>query len=182
MLKEFEKFAGVKILRYFLLHPEIEVHVKELARKLAIGPATSKYYLDIFSEENLFIVKKVGNVKVFSLDNQNVYVKEIKRTFSLFFFKENGLDQLSEDNISLAVYGSYASGEYDEKSDLDLIAVRYGKDKINKDKILEFENKIRKQIQLTEISYHDWEKMKKDKKQFVYEVLSNHILIAGEEL
>ena len=92
-----------------------------------------------------------------------------------------GIETLAKKHISLAIYGSYSSGEFNEKSDLDILIIGKKKEE-NKDFALKFGKKFGKEIQLTTISYYEWEKMKKNKDPFALEVLSKHILISGADL
>ena len=181
MFKEFRKYAGIKLLEFFIFNPKTEVHIKELSRKLKISPSTTKYWCDLFLKHGILIVNKKGTLRIFSLNNSSVYTKEIKRVHMLLYFKELGIEKISKKDTSLAIYGSYASGEFDENSDIDILII--GKDnEVNKDFVLKFEKKIKKQVQLTIIPYYKWEEMKRKKDPFVMEVLSNHILIKGVSL
>jgi len=181
MLTEFKKFAGFKILIYFLFNSDLEIHIKELARKLKISPSTAKYYCDFLKKENILEKDKKGNMVIFSLNNSSMYVKELKKTYTLIYLKDLGIETLNKKHMSIAVYGSYSSGEFNEKSDLDILIIGKKKE-VNKDLVLKLEKKFEKEIQLTILSYYEWEKMKKNKDAFALEVLSNHILIKGVEL
>ena len=43
-------------------------------------------------------------------------VKEMKRLYIIILLKELGIDKISRNAISIAIYGSHATGEYDEKA------------------------------------------------------------------
>ena len=180
MLSQLEKNAGFKILEFFLFNPKTEVHLKELAKKLKMSPSTVKHYCDSFLKENLINEIKKGNLRIFYL-NLSVYTKELKKALALLYFKEKGMEEICRADVTFVIYGSYASGEFDEKSDLDILVIADKKD-VNTDFVLKFEKKINKQIQITAIPYYRWEKMKKNKENFANEVLSNHILIRGSRL
>lgn len=181
MITEFKKFAGFKILMYFLFNPNSEIHIKELARKLKISPSTAKYYCDFLEKENILKKDQKGNLKIFSLNNSSIYVKELKKTYTLIYLKSLGIEALIKEHMCLAIYGSYSSGEFNEESDLDIIIIGKKK-KVNTDLVLKLEKKFGKEIQLTTLLYPEWEKMKKNKDAFALEVLANHILIKGVEL
>lgn len=180
MIAEFEKYVGFRILKFFLFNPKTQIHLKGVVRRLKISPSATKFYCDLFSRGGLFNVARSGNLRIFSLNNESVYVKELKKVFALLEFKECGIERMTKKG-SLAVYGSYASGEFDEKSDLDILVIGDEKD-VDKEFVLKFEKKINKQVQLTVMPYYKWEKMKQQKNQFVSEVISNHILVKGVEL
>ncbi|RLJ00895.1 MAG: nucleotidyltransferase domain-containing protein [Candidatus Aenigmatarchaeota archaeon] len=180
MMKEFEKYAGFKVLNFFLLNPKTKIHIKALAKRLKVSPSTAKFYCDLFLREELFNVEKKGNLKIFSLNNNSVYTRELKKVLALIRFKECGMDRIIKSG-TLAVYGSYASGEFDERSDVDILVIGKKSD-LEEESFLRFRKKLKKDIQITIIPYYRWERMKKRKDPFVMEVLENHILIKGEKL
>ena len=179
--RQFERrYVGFRILRFFLFNPRISIHIKALSKKLKVSPSTTNFFCDLFSKDDILKLNKQGNMKIFSLNNESVYVKELKKVYALMYFKEKGIDKIAND-VSIAIYGSYASGEFDENSDTDIIIIG-NKDKVDEDLVLGFQNKIRKEVSLTILPYYKWEKMKKHKDPFALEVLHNHILIKGNPL
>lgn len=83
--------------------------------------------------------------------------------------------------ISVALYGSAASGTFNDASDLDILIIGEA-DHVDKDKILSIQEKIGKPIQLTVIPWHRFERKKKEGDPFIKSVLENHILLFGAEL
>ncbi len=181
MIKEFNKFIGFKILNWFVENPTKEIHIKGLARTLNISSSTSKYYCDLFTKDNILTLVKIANLNLFRLNNISFYVKELKKTLSLVALKEAIKEKIAKKAISIAIYGSYASGEYNENSDLDILIIGKNLD-IDKDFTIKLEKKLKREIQLTIMSYPEFEKMKEISTAFVKEILSNHILIKGAKL
>jgi len=181
MLSEFRKFVGFKILEYFLTHPREEAYLKEIAKKLQVNPASVKNYCDIFEKEGLIKKKIKGNLHLFSTNNENFCIREMKKAYISSLLNELKIEKISENAISIAIYGSYASGDYDEKSDLDILIIGEEKD-VKKEYLLKIMKKIGKEIQLTIIRPVKWEEMKRKNDPFVKSVLRNHILIKGVEL
>ena len=181
MIREFRKFVGFKVLEYFITHPSIEVHLKELSRNLGISSGSAKIYCDIFERDGILHVKRKGNLRLFTLNNNDFAVRELKKAYYAILLKELGIEKIAENSISLAIYGSFASGNFDERSDLDILIIG-GEEDVNRDLILELQEKLGREIQLTIIPYYRWEKMKKEGDKFAESVLRNHILIKGAEL
>ena len=181
MLKEFEKYQGMNVLKYFLENPNLEIHIKELARKLKISPATSKKFCDLFNKKKFLIKEKKGNSIFFRLDNKSNYIKLLKKTYSLLKIKEN-IEEINKDGIkTIAVYGSYASGEYSNNSDLDLIIITRKKE-LNFKNIQKLQDKLKIEINITKMTYFEWEELKKEKNSFAKEILLNHFIVYGGEL
>ncbi len=179
MIKELRKFVGFRVLEYFITHPSEEIHLKELSRKLKISPGSAKTYCDVFERDGILLAERKGNLKLFKLNNNDFAVREMKKTYYLILLKEFGIEKLAENCISLAIYGSFASGNFDERSDLDVLVI--GED-VNRDSVLDLQEKLGREIQLTVIPYYKWEKMKKEGDKFAESVLRNHVLIKGAEL
>ena len=181
MLKEFRKFVGYKILEYFLMNPTKKTYLKELAKILDISPRSVKIYCDIFVKDKMINKEIKGNLHLFSTNNENFKVRELKKAFFINLLGELNIQNIADESTSIAIYGSHASGKFDEKSDIDLLVI--GDDKqINKDLIVKIMNEINKEIQLNVIPMIKWEKMKKENDAFVRNIIKNHILIKGAEL
>ncbi|WP_324735696.1 nucleotidyltransferase domain-containing protein [Thermococcus sp. SY098] len=181
MIAEFRKFAGFKILEYFLLNPTKEIHLKELSRELNISPSTVKHYCDVFVKDNILSSRRIGNLKIFKLNNENFAVREIKRAYMILKLKELGIENLCSSCHSLAIYGSTAAGTFDERSDIDILIIG-DESLVNYPVIKRIEKNLGKEIQLTVFQPHEWEIMKRNKNPLANEILRNHVLIKGVPL
>jgi hypothetical protein len=181
MLTCFRKFVGFKILEYFLRYPSEKTYLKELAKKLQISPRSVKIYCDLFEKEGLIKREIIGNMHIFTTNNDNFRVREMKRAYFLNLLGEMNIENIAKDCASIAVYGSYASGNYDDKSDIDILIIG-NKKNVKRELVVNIMKKIDKEIQLNVISIIKWEKMKKDKDHFVKNIIRNHVLIKGVEL
>ncbi|MCX6803099.1 MAG: nucleotidyltransferase domain-containing protein [Candidatus Diapherotrites archaeon] len=182
MIKDFGKFAGNKVLSFFAFNPKKEVHINGLARELNISVSTAKHYCDILLKANTLLVRAQGNQKIFSLNNAYFLVKELKKTIALANFNELGIDSLVNENAySLAIYGSFVSGEFDEKSDLDILVIGEKQD-VDFRLVSKFEQVIKREVQLSIYSWLKWRKMEQDKEPFVFEVQRKNILIKGNKI
>jgi predicted nucleotidyltransferase len=181
MLTCFRKFVGFKILEYFLRYPSEKTYLKELAKKLQISPRSVKIYCDLFEKEGLIKREIIGNMHIFTTNNDNFRVREMKRAYFLNLLGEMNIENIAKDCASIAVYGSYASGNYDDKSDIDILIIG-NKKNVKRELVVNIMKKIDKEIQLNVIPIIKWEKMKKDKDHFVKNIIRNHVLIKGVEL
>lgn len=181
MLETFRKFVGFTVLEYFLNHPTEKTYLKELAKKVQVSPRSIKIYCDLFEKEGIITREIRGNVHLFSLNNDLFIVREMKRAYTCFFLRSLGIEDVAETPTSFAIYGTYASGTYDERSDIDLLILSEEKD-VKRDRITNIMKKINREIQLTVISPMIWEKMKQEKDPFVESILKKHVLIKGAEL
>jgi len=81
MLTIFRRFVGFKILEYFLRYPTEKTYLKELAKKLQISPISVKIYCDLFDKEGIIKREIKGNMHIFTTNNDNFRVIEMKRAY-----------------------------------------------------------------------------------------------------
>ncbi len=181
MIKELKKYQGINVLFLFLENPSLEIHIKELSRKLKISPATAKKFCDLYYADGVFLLEQKSNSKFFKLNNSNSYVKELKRFYIISKIKDKWVGNLDENIRTVAVYGSSISGEYLEESDIDILIISRKKE-VNSPSFLKFQKKIKKEVNVTKMTYIEWEKLKQKNDVFVQEVLNNYFLIKGGKL
>jgi uncharacterized protein len=181
MIDEFSKFVGNKILGWFLSHPTTSVSLNELARELEVSPGSVKRFSDLFYREHIVDMKKIGTAHMLTLNNSSHIVKELKKTFMVLKLWEGKLGELAPNAISLVVYGSTALGNFDEKSDIDILVIGTEKE-VDYTLVPEIETKVGHELQVTVIPYYEWESRKENGDPFVLSVLTKHILLEGEEL
>jgi uncharacterized protein len=174
------KFVGFKVLELFLTHPSLEIHLNELARELEIARGSAKSYCDALVDEELILDRKKANLRLFRLNREDFAVREMMKAYYLLKLKHLGIERLAEGCTSLAIYGSFARGDIDERSDLDLLAIGE-ESEVNRDRILKLQDSLGREVQLTVLPYYRWESMKKEGDRFAESVLRKHVLVSGVE-
>jgi predicted nucleotidyltransferase len=184
MLSEWRKFAGWRVLEYFLDNPRGERHIKELARLLGASPRSVQVYCDVYEKDGVFITERKANARMVRLDNELPLVQALKKAYFLARLNECGaLNDIIKENpgaISMVLYGSHASGRYDETSDVDLMVV--SDRKVERASFLKLEKELDREVQLTELPLVRWQSMKEKKGAFALSVLSNNVVLHGVEL
>jgi hypothetical protein len=92
-----------------------------------------------------------------------------------FFEKDESL-------ISLVLYGSYADGDFDERSDIDVLLISSSTKEHFLSLLQEMEIYLNREVSLEVFNISRWRKIKKEETAFYQEVMRNHILLAGNEL
>lgn len=174
------KFRGWKVLEFFLKTGR-EIHVRELARELGISPQTANHYLKFYKKANILKERKEANLLLYSLLD-NALTRQLKIFYILDNIYPSTLRFAKKNNVtSIVLYGSHASGIYDEHSDIDLLIISQQKT-LNLDELKELERKIKKEIKIQVFSVGEWRNLKRRKNTFVQSVLSKHILLYGAEI
>ncbi|MBI2445741.1 nucleotidyltransferase domain-containing protein [Candidatus Micrarchaeota archaeon] len=124
MFRSWHRFKGWSVLEYFLQHPTSAIHVNALARHLKISPLTANTYLTEYFKEEMLEREAKANAIFYRL-TENPMVNALKRTYALATLHENDFVKsiISENPqaTSIVLYGTRASGTYDEKSDYDVL-------------------------------------------------------------
>jgi len=184
MLQEFRKFKGWVVLEFFLTHPSTKIHLKKLVRTLRISPRTALTYLKTLKKDKILKEEKVGNMTIFSLNNELYLVKALKKAHFLLTLNELGFPDvfLAENTgvISFALYGSCADGNYDEKSDVDFLVIKRGS--MNKSMFRRVEERTKRDVLVTCMSPAEWRKRAEERDPFYLNIVRNHVLLHGADL
>jgi len=124
--KLFSSKVRIELLSEFFLNPERELYVREIARITGEDYKNVSIELRNLEEIGLLCSRKEGNLKYFGLNKEFLIYEELKS----IFLKTRGAVGVIKDifskqkNIDYAfIYGSFASGEESEKSDIDLMVI-----------------------------------------------------------
>ena len=181
ILSVFRKFAGFKLLEFFLFNPGKEFHLKEIARRANLSPSTVKFYGELFLKFKILEERKAGNQRFFRLNSEDYLIKRLKTTYGALLIKSLFLEEIAPDALTIAAYGGFVRGEFDRNSDLDVLVI--GDEKaLVMEKLRQKEEQAGLEIEVSIYPFHVWDKMKKESNPFVRSVLENHIIIKGEGL
>ena len=183
MKKLFEKYVDWRILAHFLRNPTTRFYIKELSRKLGISPRSALEAAKAFWSEGILTKEEIGQAHMYKLNNELPVVKALKKTYILTLLHDHKVVwrfcSSDEDMISLVLYGSYSSGEYDEKSDLDLLVVTPAKKEAYDALMRELEKALNIPISLEALTLTDWKKLSKTNNPFYLDVARNHTVLHG---
>ena len=124
--KLFSSKARVRLLNTFFLHPEGSFYLRELERMTGEDYKSISNELRNLETIGLLHSNKSGNMKYFHLNQDFLFFNELKS----IFFKTMGAAALLKQVLydievieSAFIYGSYASGTENDKSDIDLMVI-----------------------------------------------------------
>lgn len=187
-----KRSTEVKITTEIWINPGI--HLRELARKLNLSLPSIKYGLNKLTKDKLLIEKKEGrNLKFYiNKNSQNtkryLYQVENFRMHQLPNKIRNSLydllKQLKIKPLITILFGSYARGDYNRSSDLDILLIF--SDKINKKSIEEQSNMISNRYNINIQTAHlKWEEFKNkfhnNTDEFLNQIKQNKIIFQGLE-
>jgi predicted nucleotidyltransferase len=184
----FKEIFGSKtrqiILKTFFNNPDEEFYTRQLASMNNVSVGTLHRELKKLISLGLLLPRKVGNIKLFSINKESPIYSELKN----IFYKTEGIIKyvtsvvLDIKGIRVAfVYGSFAKGDERKDSDVDLFIIG---DNIDDDKLIEkisdLEKELVREINYTTYSEAEYLKEKKNKDSFVQRVIrSEKIFLKG---
>jgi predicted nucleotidyltransferase len=115
-----------KTLNYFFLNPQNSFYPNELSRKLSLDKRNLVKKLNELESEGLLRSEKKGNLRLFKLNREYPFFKEIRN----IVLKTTGLEENLRDILQqvpgidrIYVFGSWAQGKMGSHSDIDLLVV-----------------------------------------------------------
>lgn len=183
LVKLFRSKTLVLILKLLVMNPAEEVHLNDLARKTGLAPSTVAKETPLLLSLGLIERRQQGNLVLYRINKDGVIYDELKRIFMKYEFLDQVIQQELPGGIDYAlIYGSYAKGKEEARSDLDLLVIG----KVDQDKMLqsisEAERKIGREINYNLWSTKEFQEKAKNKIPLLKEILKTPvIMIVGDE-
>lgn len=175
-----------KVLTYFLAHPSKEVYVKELAQLLRVGPTSANNALRTLNKVDLLRRQEKARSHFYSLNDESTIVRFLKVAYLLARVQDadlvSKLLELDNGLISLCIYGSFADGTFDERSDVDILIISQKGKSVFNSIVSELENLLELEINIEIFNLARWKRLKEEDKEFYQEVTASHILLYGSEI
>ena len=132
-----ENKVPVKIIRFFLENPTSNFYEREIQVKTNLSKGSVNKWLKKLEEAGIIEAETKGRLRIFKLNNLNPLIKQLKTLYIMdkIYHKINEFE-----GCRIFLYGSAARGEYDEKSDIDLLVIGNNRSVIQR--IKEIDNKI----------------------------------------
>jgi predicted nucleotidyltransferase len=186
LIELFKKYVQWKILVHFLENPNTSFHIKQLARELGISPASVSSAVKSFEKDGLLLKEEKGLAHIYRLNADNSMVAPLKKAYGIAFVlssepKEKFLE-IDPNIISLALFGSYADGSFDEKSDVDFLIVTPARKETLIEALRRLEEELQKEVSMSVFKLSEWRAMAKKGDAFYKRIVGNHIQLYGSGL
>jgi predicted nucleotidyltransferase len=161
-------------------------HVRELAKILNISPSAVSYMTKNLEKQRILNCRTEGRNRKYFINFTNPAAKTLvagaEMTKAAELIRKHIIikklaDEIDFNGVTL-IFGSFAKNTAKEESDIDLLLIGKKDRKIGKN-IYDFGKLYRRQIHL--ISMTDDDFLKNEKKEFVNEVIKNHVVLGGAE-
>jgi predicted nucleotidyltransferase len=183
LIELFKKYLDWKILAKFIENPNTKYYVKELSRVLEVSPGSVSSAVKRFEADGLLIKSVVGQTHQYIINIENPGVLPLKKFYGLVKIHNSDLANMllgaDENIISLAIYGSYADGTYDEKSDLDVLIITPSKKEAFNEPGTKLQSRMGLELSISIFKLSQWRKLAKQNDPFYKRIVENHTLFYG---
>jgi hypothetical protein len=186
MIDEWRKYRGWMVLEFFLLNPDSRIHINELSRRLQIGSQTAQQFCKSYLKDGLLNLRKIGNIHQYSLNEKDARARALKLFIGSYLVADpKYLEPFLKKNkniLSISIYGSFAKGDYGDKSDLDILVITSDDRNPDTKVLCGIEHKLGREVGISVIPIDRWREMERKKKNFFHSIKNNHTLIWGERI
>ncbi len=176
---KFNSKIAVKALRYFFINPSKKNYINELARILEVDPGNLSRKLQELENEGILNSEFLGEQRYYFINKKYPLLKEIKKAFELKY----GLGDLIAASLKKIkgikeayIFGSYAKGELEAESDIDLLIIGEHAVMESTKVILPVQEKIKREINVVDLTEKEFIKRKKDKDEFIADIFSGKVI------
>ena len=165
-----------KVLNYFFLNPEDKRYINELAKILDLDPKNLFRKLEELENEGLLGSEFRGKERFFFLNKSYSLLEH----YCHIFLKTLGLEQELREIINNTegikeayIFGSYARSKMDASSDIDILLIGNHSTLQVQKKINKLQKEVAREFNVISLSIKEFEKKKKQKNQFIENILKS---------
>ena len=169
----FSSRVRVQLLSHFLLHPEARDHIRALAS--VVGAQYSAVWKELNNLEGAGLLQSesVGGRKIFTLNSQFPIIPELRnillKTVGAGDLVRESLEDLEGIEVAF-IFGSFANGEPDVSSDLDIMLIGDLDVAQVTPVIDEMEKMLARDVNYVSFTQEEWESRLEDGDPFVTNV------------
>lgn len=168
----FTKTNRNKVMELFLLNPDKQFHLREIARLSGLSPAGALKISRKLEKEGLVLREKTRVTDNYIANVENKEYIALKKAFNIYnIFSCGIIGELKNKYLpeAIVLFGSYARGEDTEKSDVDIAVIT---EKRKSPDMTKYEKVLKRKINIHEI------KLQKASREFKNN-LTNGITLCG---
>lgn len=175
-----EKYALIKAIQAMTSCPRKSFSVRGLAVEASLSPGAARTALDYMHKKGIVSLKVIGKTYQYRASLENALCRQWKILFNLDKIVGSKIVEETLKKIpqvySILLYGSFAKGTNDEKSDIDLLVVSHKRTKTD----FGFVSRLGVESNMSLLSLSDWKKKAFEDKVFYENVIYDSIVLFGE--
>ncbi len=169
----------IRALGYFLLNPDKNHYVNELAKILDVDVGNLFRKLQELEKEGVLISEKQGNQRYYSLNKSYPFLKELQR----YYEARHGLAGLIQEKLKQVeglkeayLFGSFTEGPLGKESDIDLMLVGGHSPLEVRKTVSPLEKRIGREINIVHYSTEEFREKRQQRDDFLESVFSGQII------
>lgn len=162
------------VLEIFFNHPQKSFYLRQLARMLDKEPGVFQKDVNRLVEDGLLLSSYQAHSRFFKLNKKHPLYSELKS----IFFKTVGIEGTLKKALGKIkgikrafIYGSFAQGEEQKESDVDLMIIGSVSENDILDLVSELEDQFKRAINYTLISEKEFQEKIESKNSFLENIL-----------
>ena len=179
MIQLYQKITQLKVLSLFLENPHSSYYLRESARILDMDPMTVRRALNLLVKDDFLIKTEEKNRILYRADVENPALRHVKISYDLSWLrKKNTVDFILKQMnsvSSIVLFGSFAKGENDKASDVDILTISLSKSKPT----AELTMLLGRDVNLVNFTPAQWSNQAKTNKAFYLDVITDSVLLYG---
>ena len=186
MIELFEEYVRWKILSHFLANSGTAFHVKGLARLLKVSPASVSSTTKSLHSDGILLKEKRGIAHFYKLNMDHYLTPTLKKAYGITLITELKPEvvflEIDPGITSMALFGSYADGSFDGKSDVDVLLITPNKKRDLLDVAARFSDELGHNVGLYIFKPSQWRSMVHRSDEFYRWVIRDYLLLHGSKL
>ena len=179
MIQLYQKIKQLNVLELFLEHPHNSYYLRESARFLKMDPMTVKRALDLLVADDVLLKTREKNQILYKANIENPAFRYLKIAYNLSWLQKKGVVDFLKNHMnsvtSILLFGSYARGENDKESDVDILVISLSKDKPT----VELSKLLKRDINLISFTPSQWLQQSKTNRALYLEIILEGIILYG---
>ena len=175
-----DQYVIVKAIQKITSQPSKSFSVREFASSAGISPGAAGSALDYMKKKGITTLKIIGRTYQYRANLESPLCRQWKILFNLDMIEESKIaENLSThvNNIySILLYGSFAHGTNDERSDIDILVITHKPAKPDP----KFIKNLGREANLTIMPLSDWKRKAAVDKVFYENVIYDSIVLYGK--
>ncbi|MCG2697487.1 nucleotidyltransferase domain-containing protein [Candidatus Parcubacteria bacterium] len=170
---------AIKILGFYFLNNNAKKYLNELSRILKADAGNLDKKLKELEKEGILLSETAGKERYYFLNKKYPLLKETKKIYELKYGLEVNLLRALKNSKEIKeayIFGSYAKGNFDPGSDVDILLIGSHSSIEAKKRILELQNRLNREFNIIDLTEKEYLKLKKGKDDFIKNIFKEKII------
>ena len=181
MIQLYQKIRQLNVLKLFIEHPHDSYYLRESARLLRMDPMTVKRALDVLVADCILLRTEEKNQILYKAHIENPAFRYLKIAYNLSWLQKKGVVEFLNHHMnaitSILLFGSYAKGENDIESDVDILIISLSKNKPT----AELAKLLKRDVNLILFTPGQWSQQSKTNRAFYLDIILDGIVLFGSK-